>query len=56
MAKEDEKPTSADKGKGKAVEETKDPKNEKDAKGKKEDEKTDLPAGMYGSLASASPQ
>ncbi|KAF2143830.1 uncharacterized protein K452DRAFT_224638 [Aplosporella prunicola CBS 121167] len=44
MAKEDEKPTSVDKGKGKAVEEKpKEPKRDKDGKIIKEDEKLDLP-------------
>ncbi|KAK8231435.1 armadillo-type protein [Phyllosticta capitalensis] len=44
MAKEDEKPTSVDKGKGKAVDEKpKEPKKDKDGNIIKEDEKLDLP-------------
>ncbi|KAF2755325.1 26S proteasome non-ATPase-like protein regulatory subunit 2, partial [Pseudovirgaria hyperparasitica] len=45
MAKGDEKPTTAQQGKGKAVDDPKDTKNEKDTKEKgKGDEKLDLPA------------
>lgn len=48
MAKEDEKPTSVDKGKGKAVDEKpKEPKKDKDGNIIKEDEKLDLPPGQY---------
>lgn len=53
MAKEDEKPTTADKGKEKAVDgndATKDTTKDKDSKGKAEEEKLDLPPGIFDHL------
>lgn len=50
MAKEEEKATAADKGKGKAVDGNdtgKDVSKDKDLNGKKEEEKLDLPPGTH---------